>query len=146
MRERKIKALRMAQHIWTSKRPVYQDAVRASHVLSVMIAKLTDDSAPSLQTGTLYQHGNEHFPPATQNLHVSQQDTAVPGDTAYDMMNIMSLESIFENPDTLNWVSQSPEVWCSNTDIRGQNDIDSYLIDYSGGLNHAVFDMPEIIT
>ena len=110
MKERKIKALKMAQHIWTSKRPVYQDAVRASHVLSVMIAKLTDDSAPSLQTGTLDQHGSEQLPPATQNLHVSQQDTAVPGDTTYDMMNIMSLENIFENPDTLNWVSQFPEI------------------------------------
>lgn len=101
----------MAQHIWTSKRPVYQDAVRASRVLGVMIAKLTDESAPSLQTDTLNQHENNQLPPATQNSHVSQQTVAVPQDITYDMMDVMSLENIFENPDTLNWVSQNSVVW-----------------------------------
>ncbi|KEQ72468.1 hypothetical protein M436DRAFT_48460 [Aureobasidium namibiae CBS 147.97] len=105
MKERKIKALKMAQHIWTSKRPVYQDAVRASHVLGVMIAKLTEDSVPSHQTGIMDQHGGSQLSSATTSFHFSQQDIAVQGDTTYDMMDIMSLESIFENPDTLNWVS-----------------------------------------
>jgi len=110
MKERKIKALKMAQHIWTSKRPVYQDAVRASHVLGVMIAKLTEDSAPSLQTENMDQYGSSQLPSTTQSFHLSQQDIAVPGETTYDMMDIMSLESIFDNPDTLNWVSQFPEI------------------------------------
>lgn len=101
-----MEALKMAQHIWTSKRPVYQDAVRASRVLGVMIAKLTDESAPSLQTGSLDQHGSNQLPAAIQSSHVLQQNDAVSQDTTYDMMNIMSLENIFENPDTLNWVSQ----------------------------------------
>lgn len=101
-----MKALKMAQHIWTSKRPVYKDAVRASHVLGVMIAKLTDESAPSLQTGTLDQHGSKMLLSATQSSHVSQHDVVVPQDITYDMMDIMSLENIFENPDTLNWVSE----------------------------------------
>ncbi|KAI4742249.1 hypothetical protein E4T50_07323 [Aureobasidium sp. EXF-12298] len=121
LKARKVKALYTARHIWSSKRPVYRDAVRASHVLGVMIAKLTGDSAPPLQIGDMH----ERSPPSAEQVpHVPQQDVAPPQDADYDMMNITSLENIFENADMLNW-----------------NDIDSYLIDYSGSINHAGFDI-----
>lgn len=139
LKARKVKALLTARHIWSSKRPVYRDAVRASHVLGVMIAKLTGDPAPPLQTEDLHE---PRYPPSTVQIsHVPQQDIGTPQDTAYDMMNITSLETIFENPDMLNWVSMTTELDCNGTDPCEQNDIDSYLIDYSGGINHAGFDM-----
>jgi hypothetical protein len=103
LKARKVQALLTARHIWSSKRPVYRDAVRASHVLGVMIAKLTDDPAPPLQTGDMHEH--RHPPSTGQISQVPQQDVPTPHDADYDIMNITSLESIFENPDMLNWVS-----------------------------------------
>ena len=106
LKARKISALLKARHIWASKRPVYRDAVRASHVLGVMIAKLTGDSPPPLQTGALDMHEDyRHLSAVTQSPHVSYQDVATPQDAPYEMMDITSLESIFQNPDMLNWVS-----------------------------------------
>ncbi|KAG9574445.1 hypothetical protein KCU77_g3384, partial [Aureobasidium melanogenum] len=103
-RARKFEALRSAQHFWSTKKPTYRDAVRASHVLGVMLAKLTRDS--SLTDGI--------DATATHNAFVLQQEITPPQDTSCDMLDITSLENLFDNPDMLNW-----------------NDIDSYLVDYS---------------
>ncbi|KAG9662014.1 hypothetical protein KCU64_g2214, partial [Aureobasidium melanogenum] len=105
LRARKFEALQKAQHFWSTKKPTYRDAVRASHVLGVMLAKLTRHS--SLTDGV--------DATATQNAFVSQQEITPPQDTFCDMLDITSLENLFDNPDMLNW-----------------NDIDSYLVDYSG--------------
>ncbi|KAG9904703.1 hypothetical protein KCU94_g5909, partial [Aureobasidium melanogenum] len=104
LRARKLEALRKAQHYWSTKKPTYRDAVRASHVLGVMLAKLTHDSSLTDRVDAT----------ATDNALVPQQEITPPQDTC-DMIDITSLETLFDNPDMLNW-----------------NDIDSYLVDYSG--------------
>jgi hypothetical protein len=136
----------MARHIWSSKQPVYQDAVRASHVLGVMIAKLTGGSPPPLPTGTIQRLENlQYSSTAAQTSFPSQADTVVPHDSTYDMMDTTSLESIFENPDMLNWVSMRYPKLSKTTDPSPQNDIDNYLVDYSSALVPARFDMSELV-
>jgi hypothetical protein len=72
-----------------------------------MIAKLTGGSPPPLPTGTLERP--EIFT-AAQSLHAPQPDAVAFQDSTYDMMDFTSLESIFENPDVLNWVSTIFEI------------------------------------
>jgi hypothetical protein len=147
IRKRKVNALKTAQHIWSSKRPVYQDAVRASHVLGAMMAKLATDSPPSLSSGTFEKPDDSVYSvTAAQISHAPQQDVPVSEDSTYDMMDITSLESIFENPDMLNWVSMISQSFIRYTNRSQQNDIDNYLIDYSGTFVPAGFDMQETIT
>ncbi|KAH0371689.1 hypothetical protein KCU65_g1799, partial [Aureobasidium melanogenum] len=109
LRARKLEALQKAQHFWSTKKPAYRDAVRASHVLGVMLAKLCRD--PSLTDGV----GGSYGPTTADNVLVPQQEVTPPDDASSDMIDITSLENLFDNPDMLNW-----------------NDIDSYLVDYSG--------------
>ncbi|THW17021.1 hypothetical protein D6D24_04135 [Aureobasidium pullulans] len=132
---RKLEALQKSRHVWSSKKPAYRDAIRASHVLGVMIAKLTAQdtrSPPAAETGQLVMPGYCPCAPLEHILNRPETPPAVQQVTAptEDLMDIGSLESILDNPDMLNW-----------------NDIDTYLIDYSGELNYAEqrpFDMPDI--
>jgi hypothetical protein len=72
-----------------------------------MIAKLTGDIAPPLEIGAVH----ERYPPSTEHEELGpQQDVAPPQDADYDIMNITSLETIFENPDMLNWVSMTSRI------------------------------------
>jgi hypothetical protein len=112
-----------------------------------MIAKLTSDDSPPLPSGTLEKAKNlQHSSTAAQSSYTPQQDVLVFPDSNYNMMDVTSLDGIFENPDMLNWVSKT----CHNehmfTNPSQQNDIDNYLIDYSGTFVHAGFDMPELVT
>ncbi|KEQ95326.1 hypothetical protein AUEXF2481DRAFT_4942 [Aureobasidium subglaciale EXF-2481] len=120
-RARKLEALQNSRHVWSSKKPAYRDAIRASHVLGVMIAKLTahgGDPPTAVQSGTFNIPNCQHPPtPANLDSHNAHWSVTPAQDTAHEMMDIASLESILDNPDLLNW-----------------NDIDTYLIDYSGGL------------
>ncbi|KAK6008323.1 hypothetical protein QM012_000226 [Aureobasidium pullulans] len=116
LRARKIETLQKAQYFWSTKKPTYRDAVRASHVLGVMLARLTRDSSSTDGTD-----GPSHSTTA-ENAHVSQQQITPPQDSPFDMMDTTSLENLFDNPDMLNW-----------------NDIDSYLVDYGG------LEMPETV-
>ncbi|KAI4727421.1 hypothetical protein E4T49_04777 [Aureobasidium sp. EXF-10728] len=122
-RSRKIEALQKARHVWSSKKPAYRDAVRASRVLGFMLAKLNGGyQSTSVSDGHNPQKVDRSSSTTIRNAVVTEKDVTPSQDATYDMMDITSLESIFDNPDLLNW-----------------NDIDSYLIDYSG------IDMPELV-
>lgn len=101
-----------SHHVWSNKRPIYRDAIRASNVLGAMIAKLTAQTpqSPSTQSGVLElgacekQCTTSTKPNAMQNL-VMPDDTLPNQDHAYDLMDVGSLENMLDNPNMLNWVS-----------------------------------------
>lgn len=112
-----------------------------------MIAKLTSDTSPPLPSGTLKEPENLQYPStAARNSYAPRQDVVVFPNSTYNMMDITSLDGIFENPDMLNWVSMISQNEHMYTNPSLQNDIDNYLIDYSGTFVPAGFDMPATIT
>ncbi|CAD0109657.1 unnamed protein product [Aureobasidium uvarum] len=111
VRLRKIEALQKARHVWSSKKPAYRDAVRASRVLGCMLARL-DGEHPSILVSESHnpQEDDRNSTITIQENLVPQQDVTALQDATYDMMDITSLESIFDNPDLLNWVSITYDV------------------------------------
>jgi hypothetical protein len=112
-----------------------------------MIARLTSDTSPPIPSGTLEKPENlPYSSTAAQSSYAPQQDVVVFPDSTYNMMDVTSLDGIFENPDMLNWVSKISHNEHMYTNPNQQNDIDNYLIDYSGTFVPAGFDMPATIT
>lgn len=64
-----------------------------------MLAKLTRDSP--LTDGVCGSYRAN----VANNTLVSQQEVTPPQDASDDMIDITSLENLFDNPDMLNWVS-----------------------------------------
>lgn len=72
-----------------------------------MLAKLTHDSSLTDVVGAT----------ATDNALVPQQEITPPYDASHDMIDITSLENLFDNPDTLNWVRVISEIKLTNADV-----------------------------
>lgn len=64
-----------------------------------MLAKLTRDSSLTDRAGGLYRAA------MADNTLVPQQEVTPPQDASYNMIDITSLENLFDNPDMLDWVS-----------------------------------------
>lgn len=90
-----------------------------------MLAKLTRDSSSTGEVGGQYR------PATADNAPVPQQEITLPQNPSDDMVDITSLENLFDNPDMLNWASVISSINKTILTSR-QNDIDSYLVDYSG--------------
>ena len=75
-----------------------------------MLAKLTRDLLADGVEGS-------YRPTTATNALIPQQQITPPQDASYDMIDITSLENLFDNPDMLNWVSVLPEIRWTNADV-----------------------------
>jgi hypothetical protein len=75
-----------------------------------MLAKLTHGSSLTDGVGAT----------ATDNALVPQQEITPPYDASHDMIDITSLENLFDNPDTLSWVCVIFEMQWTNADVQAE--------------------------
>ena len=121
---KKYDALRLSQEIWTSRRAISRDARRASNVLAAMLSKVPRPNTQSIPVkasqevsnmSQVAMNGDDVLGIDSNSSIMSSWDTngidtqgqEFPTDsaTAFDVRSIDPLDTIFNDPNDIDWVS-----------------------------------------